>query len=75
MNCGTTNYGCENTVEFETEVAGASLPITRIHLQVIEESKIHQLPATLHNTEWMDERQIQRRSFDAIPILDPVDVE
>jgi len=30
----TTYYGCENTVEFDTEVASVSLPIMRIHPQV-----------------------------------------
>jgi len=33
-NCSTTYYECENTVEFESGVAWASLPITRIHLWV-----------------------------------------
>jgi len=33
-NCSPTNYGCENTVEFNTGVAWASHLITRIHLGV-----------------------------------------
>jgi len=70
--CGTTCSGCQNTLEFNTAVAWTSLPITRSHLWVVEESNIQQIPATLHNTECMDARHGR---FMAIPILDPVDVE
>jgi len=31
----TAYHGCESTVEFETIVAGASLPVSRIHLRVV----------------------------------------
>ena len=74
-NRSTTYYGCENTVEFNTGVAWASLPITRIHLWVAEESQIQWSPATLHNTGRMDHRQVHQGSFKEIASLDPVDVE
>jgi len=74
-NHSTTCDGCENTVEFDSGVAWASLPIMRIHLPVAEESKIQRLQATLHKTGWMDNGQVHHGSFEAIPILDPVDVE
>jgi len=68
----TTYYGCENMVEFDTGVAGASLPIMRIHGRVAQDSSIQQLQATIHNTGWMDHRQVSHGSFKAILILDPV---
>jgi len=74
-NCTTTYYGCEDTIEFDTGVAWASLLITRIHPQVAQEFKIQSLPATLHNSGWMDHCQVHYGSFEAIPVLDPVDVE
>jgi len=74
-NGGTTYYGCENTVEFVIGVAWVSLPITKIHLLGSEKSKLQPLPATPHNTGWMDHSQVGHGSFVAIPILDPVDVE
>jgi len=52
--CHTTYYGCENTVEFNTSVAWARLPIMGIHPWVAEESKLPQIPATLHNTRSME---------------------
>jgi len=69
------NYGYEHTAELDTGVALASLQIMRIHPRVSEESKIQQIPPTLHNTGGMDHRQVDHGSFGAIPILDPVDVE
>ena len=75
MNCSTTYSGCENTVAFETALGWVSLQITRIHLWVAEHSQIQRLPATLHNTGWLDDRQVWYSSFEAIPILDPVDFE
>jgi len=55
-NCSTIYYGCEDTVEFDTAVAWASLPIRRMDPRVAERFKIHQLLATLQNTGWMDYR-------------------
>jgi len=74
-NCSPTYYGWEIMVEFDTAVTWASLPITRIHLRVAEESKRLWLPVTLHNSGWMDNCQVRHGSFRAIPILDSVDVE
>jgi len=74
-NFSTTYHGCEDMLELDTGVAWASLPITRIHLQVAQESKIQWLLATLHNTGWMDNHQVRLSSGKAIPILDPVDVK
>jgi len=71
----TTNYGCEDTLELNTGVVWAILPITRIHPQVAPKSNIQRLPTTLHVTGWMDHCSVHHGSFDAIPILDPVDVE
>jgi len=36
---------------------------------------IFRLPATLHNTSWIDDCQVCHGSIEGIPILDPVDVE
>ena len=74
-NRSTICYGCENTVEFNTGVAWVSLPITRVHPRVAEESKILHLPAARHNSHWMGDRQVGHGGFEAIPILDPVDVK
>jgi len=54
VNRSTTCYGCEDTVEFVIGVTWASLPITRIHPLVAQESEIQWLPATLRNTGLMD---------------------
>jgi len=62
-------------VEFESGVAWAILPITRIHSWVAEESQIQLLPVTLHNRGWMDNRQVCHERFKAIPKLDSLDVE
>jgi len=71
----STKYGWEDTFKYNTGVAWVSLLITRIHLWVAPESKIQWLPATLHNKGWIDHHQVGDQSFEAIPILDPVDVE
>jgi len=49
-NHGTTYYGCEEMLDFDTRVAWESLPITYIHLRVALESKMWWLLATHHNT-------------------------
>ena len=74
-NRSTTCFVCENTVKFDAAVAWVSLLITRICPGVAHESKIQWLPATLHNTDWMDHRQVCHGSVEAILILDPVDVK
>jgi len=50
----TAYYGCEDTLELNTWVAWASLPIMRIHSRVAPKSKIQWLVASLHNTGWTD---------------------
>jgi len=71
----TTDYGCEDMWELDTSVAWASLPIMWIHPREDPKTKIHWLPATLHNTGWMDHCQLYHECFEAILILDPVDME
>jgi len=51
----TTYYGCEDTLELDTGVAPARLPITWIHARVAYKPKIQRLPTTLHNTGWVDD--------------------
>jgi len=74
-NRSPSYYRCENTLEFHTAVAWMSLSIARIHPRVAEESKIQQIPVTLHNRGWMDNRHVRHGSVNVIPILDSVDVE
>jgi len=74
-NRSTTYYGCEITVEFDTVVAWVILPITRIHARVAQERIIYSLLATLHDTGSIDHCQVCSGCFNAIPILDPVDVD
>jgi len=71
----TTNYGCQDIVELDSRVAWASLPISRIHPQVAPTSKMQWLLSSLHNTGWQDVAQVCHGSFEAILILDPVNVE
>jgi len=51
----TTYYGCEDTLELDTGVVRACLPITWIHARVAQKPKIQRLPATIHNTGWVDD--------------------
>jgi len=75
LNSSTSDYGCESTVEFNIGVPWVSLPNTIICPGLAEESKLQRLPATLHHTRWMDTPRVHHGSFEAIPILDHVDVE
>jgi len=72
--CCTTDYGCEDTLELNTGVARAHLPITRIHTRMAPKSKITLLPVTFHNSGWMDHCEVCHGSIEAILILDPVNV-
>jgi len=74
-NPSNTNYGCDNTMEFDTGVAWGSLLITRNHLWVAQKSKIEWLLATNHIAGWIDPCQVCDGCFQAILILHPVDVE
>jgi hypothetical protein len=58
LHCSTSAYGFEDTLQLNTVVASASLPITRIHSWVAPAFQTQQLPATLHNTGRMDHCQV-----------------
>jgi len=70
----TTYSGFEQMMELNTGVAWASIPIMRIHSQLVPESKTQWLPAALHNPGSMDPCQVRHESSEAILILDSVDV-
>jgi len=72
---GTSDYRCEETLELYTGVTQVCLPITGIHTWVASKSKTHWIPATVHNTGWIDDWEVCHGSIEAIPILGPVDVE
>jgi len=74
-HCSTSDYGCEDTLELNTGGTWAGLPIKGIHTWVASKSIIHWKPAIVHNTRWMDDCEACHGSIEAIPILDPVDVE
>jgi len=74
-NSSSIHLGFEETVECTSAVAWASLPITRIHPQVVSDSNIDYTPATLHHTRWMDHCQVHHGWFEAILIPDPVDID
>jgi len=48
-NSSTTCDQCEDMVQFITGVTWASLPITRIHPRVAQQSEIQSIPASLYN--------------------------
>jgi len=54
LHWGSSDYGCEDTVELNTEVARKCLQIMGIHTQVAPKSKIYFVPATFHYSRWMD---------------------
>ena len=74
-HCGTSDYGCEDTLGLNTGVAQACLPFKGIHRRVAPKSKIQWLPAPFYNSRWMDHCEVCHGSIEAILILDPVDVE
>jgi len=71
----TSYHQYQGKLELDTGIAWASLLNTRIHLRMAPKSKIQWFRATLHNPGWMDHCQVHRGSFEAIPILDLLDVE
>jgi len=71
----TTIYWYENPSQLKTGVARASQPIMGIHRRVAPKSKLIWLPATFHNSRWVDHFEVCHGSIEAISILDPVDVE
>jgi len=72
---GISVYGCEDMFELDPGAASARISITWIHTRVAENPKIQRLPATVHNSRWMDHCEVCHGSVEAIPILDPVDCE
>jgi len=70
----TSCYGCDDMLEHDTGVQFASIPNTGLHTQVVPIFRIHWLPATVHNTGWMDHCEIWHEGMEAIPILNPDDV-
>jgi len=74
LDHSTTYYWCEETLKLDIGVSWASLRIMRIHPWVALQLKLQWVPATLHNTGWMNHCQVHHRCFEAIWILDPVDV-
>jgi len=74
-HCSTSDDGCEDTLELYSGVARERLPITGIHTWAASKPKIRWIPATIHNSGWMDDCQVCHGSIEAISILDPLDVE
>jgi len=75
LNHSNSDYECEDTMELDTRVASARLPIARIHLRVAPKSNIQLLLSTLHNTARIDHCHICHENIKAISILHPVDVK
>jgi len=74
-HCSTSDYGCEDTLELYTGVTRAGLPIKGNHPWVASKPKIHRIPATVHNSRWVDDCEVCHGSIEAISILDPLDVQ
>jgi len=74
-HCRSSNYGCEDTLQLYTGVAPAGRSFTGIHTRVASSPEIQWIPATIHNTGWMDDCQVCHGSIEVISILDPSDVE
>jgi len=72
---GTIYYGWEDMAEFDTGVAWAGTLITRIHPWVALESKIQWLPITLHNTGWIEYREVCHGCVKSILEPDTVNVK
>ena len=74
LHCSTSDHGCEDTLELNTGIARVRLLIRGIHTRVAPESRIHWLPATFHNSKWMDQCEVCDGSIETISISDPVDI-
>jgi len=75
QHCHTSDYGCEDTLELYNEVTWVGLPIMGIHPWVASKPKIHRILATVYNSGWVADFEVCHGSIEAIPILDPVDVQ
>jgi len=74
-HCSTSDYGYEDTLELYTGVAQARLSFTGIHTRVASQPKIQRIPVIIHNSGWMDDSHVCHGTFEAIWVLDPLDVE
>jgi len=74
-HCSTSTFGGEDMLELYTGVAWVRLPFMGIHMRVSSKPKMRWIPATIHNSGWMDDYQVCHGSIEAILILDPLDVE
>jgi len=72
-HCGTSDYGCEDTLELYTVVARARLPLMGIHSHVASKPKIRWIPAIISNSGWMDDCQECHGSVEPISMLDALD--
>lgn len=75
MNCCTTHYSCENTVEVNTEVDWESQAVSRIHPWVAQEFNTLWLTAYLHNAVSIYDCQICHGTLRTIPQLDLLNVK
>jgi len=74
-HCGTSYYGCEDTLELCTGVTRARLLLMEIHPRAASKPTMPSISAIIHNSGWMDDCQVCHGSVGAISILDPLDVE
>jgi len=74
-HCCNSDYGWEDTLELYSGVARAHLLITGINMPVAWKPKIFWIPATIHNSGWMDDCEVCHGNIEAISKLDPLDVE
>jgi len=74
-HCGTSDYGCEDTLELYTGVTQPRLPLKEIHPRVASIPKIRSISAISHNSGWMHDCQVCHGCVEAISILDHLDVE
>jgi len=65
-HCSTSDDRWEDMLELYTGVARARLRITGIHTRVASNSEIQWIPATVHNSGWVDDCQVCRGSIEAI---------
>jgi len=75
LHWSSSDYGCEVTLELYTGIARVRLSCTEIHTRVASRPKLQWIPATIHNSGWMDDCQVSHGSIEAISILDPPDVK
>ena len=66
--CSTSDDGCEDRLGLYSGVARLRLPITGIHMRVASKPKILWIPATVHNSGWMDDFQVYHGIVEAISI-------